>query len=36
MLVAHGGGVPEVLTVVLPIVIFAVFMLVERRNRSRK
>jgi hypothetical protein len=35
VLVAHGGGVPEAATVLLPIVVFVVFLLVERRNRSR-
>jgi uncharacterized iron-regulated membrane protein len=35
MLVAHGGGVPEALTVILPIVIFAALMYVERRRRRR-
>jgi preprotein translocase subunit YajC len=35
MPLAHGGGVPEALTVILPIVIFAAFMYVGRRNRRR-
>jgi hypothetical protein len=32
---AHYGGVPEGLTVALPVVIFAGFMLAERRARRR-
>ena len=36
MLLAHGGGVPEALTVVLPIVIFAALMYAERRRRRRE
>ncbi len=35
VLVAHGGGAPEALTVVLPILIFAAYLYVERRNRRR-
>ena len=35
LLLAHGGGAPEALTVILPILIFAGFMYVERRNRRR-
>ena len=33
---AHYGGVPEVLTIVMPIVIFTGFLLVERRSRRKE
>jgi hypothetical protein len=33
---AHYGGVPEVLTIVLPILIFTGFMLLEKRARRRE
>lgn len=32
---AHYGGVPEALTIALPIAIFAGFLLLERRARRR-
>ena len=32
---AHLGGAPEALTIALPVLIFAVFMLLERRARRR-
>lgn len=33
---AHYGGAPEALTLALPIVIFAGFMVLERRARRRE
>lgn len=33
---AHAGGASEVLTIGLPLVIFAGFMLMERRARTRE
>lgn len=33
---AHAGGAPEALTIGLPLVIFAGFMLMERRARTRE
>jgi hypothetical protein len=33
---AHYGGAPEAMTIVLPIVIFTAFMLLERRARQRE
>jgi hypothetical protein len=35
LVLAHYGGVPEALTVALPVVVFAGFMLAERRARRR-
>ena len=36
VVLAHYGGAPEAMTIVLPIVIFAGFMLLERRARKRE
>ncbi len=36
LVLAHYGGVPEVLTIVLPIGIFTAFMLLEKRARRRE
>jgi hypothetical protein len=36
VVLAHYGGVPETLTIALPITIFAGFMLVEKRARRRE
>lgn len=36
MVSAHYGGAPEAMTIVLPIVIFSAFMLLERRARRRE
>ena len=33
---AHYGGVPEALTVGLPVIVFAGFMLAEKRARRRE
>ncbi|MFP5218355.1 MAG: hypothetical protein ACLGIG_01265 [Actinomycetes bacterium] len=33
---AHYGGVPEALTIALPIVIFSGFLLLEKRARRRE
>ena len=33
---AHYGGVPEVLTIALPIVIFTGFLLLEKRTRRKE
>jgi hypothetical protein len=33
---AHYGGVPEALTVALPVLVFAGFMLAEKRARRRE
>ena len=35
-LLAHGGGVPEAATVGLPVLLFVVFLLLERRARRRE
>jgi hypothetical protein len=35
VVVAHGGGAPEALTVILPVLVFAGFLYVERRARRR-
>jgi len=36
LVLAHYGGAPEALTIGLPVVIFAGFMLLERRARRRE
>jgi preprotein translocase subunit YajC len=36
MTLAHYGGAPEAVTIVLPVVLFTVFMLFERRARRRE
>lgn len=36
LVVAHLGGVPEVATVVLPLAVFAGFVLLEKRARARE
>ena len=33
---AHGGGAPEAAMIGLPLLLFAVFMLMERRARRRE
>ncbi len=33
---AHGGGAPETAMIALPLVLFAVFFLLERRARRRE
>ena len=35
-MLAHYGGAPEALTIALPVVIFAGFMLLEKRARRRE
>ena len=35
-LLAHLGGAPEALTIALPVLIFAGFMLLEKRARRRE
>jgi hypothetical protein len=35
MLLAHGGGIPETATVVLPILLVGAFVFQERRNVRR-
>lgn len=35
-LVAHAGGVPEALTITQPVLVFSVFMVLERRARRRE
>ena len=35
-LLAHGGGAPEAAMIGLPLLLFAVFMLLERRARRRE
>lgn len=35
MLLAHGGGLPEVATVVLPLLVVGAFVVQERRNVRR-
>lgn len=36
VVLAHAGGAPEVLTVGLPILVFAGFVLAEKRARARE
>ncbi len=36
LVLAHYGGVPEALTIAMPLAIFAGFMAVERRARRRE
>ena len=36
MLLAHAGGVDEAAVIVLPLLIFAAFMIAERRVRKRE
>jgi hypothetical protein len=36
LVLAHYGGVPEALTIALPIAIFAGFLLLEKRARRRE
>jgi hypothetical protein len=36
LVVAHGGGAPEAAMIGLPILLFAVFFLMERRARRRE
>lgn len=36
LVLAHYGGVPEVLTIALPLLIFAGFLLMEKRARRRE
>jgi hypothetical protein len=36
VVLAHYGGVPEALTVVLPVLIFVGFLLLERRARRKE
>ena len=35
VVVAHGGGVPEAAMIGLPLLLFGVFILLERRARRR-
>ena len=35
-LLAHGGGAPEAAMIGLPLLLFAVFVLLERRARRRE
>ena len=36
MVLAHAGGVPEALTIALPLLIFGGFVLAEKRARRRE
>ncbi len=36
VLLAHGGGAPEALTVGVPILVLLVFVVLERRARRRE
>ena len=35
MVLAHGGGVPEAATVVIPVLVVIAFLVLERRNTRR-